>query len=129
MTDEHLRNQLIRLAHSRPEIRDEILPLVSRPKESSHSGMDMLQMATGGRLKLNKARVSVSKADPEAFEILGQSMIKLSKSLELPRNEQAAFGHLLTLCNDHSSMGPAQIRNAVFKIADLLKIKAPSSDF
>lgn len=82
-------------------------------------------------LDQNKASKLLDYVDEQSQELLvgrGGILEKLGKQLTIPNNYGAAFNRLRNLIESgHKNEGI--IRNQIFKIADELKIKLPSSMF
>jgi hypothetical protein len=69
------------------------------------------------------------KIDEQSADLLRQIYRHFSKRLQLTPNEQAAFNRLLTGMARENEWDGALHRNNIFKVANLLGIKLPSSIF
>jgi hypothetical protein len=126
-----LRSNLIRLASTLPKgdtTRREILSVLHghRRKEAGESLFrDVVDMRG-----LYKLHTEMDKAgDEQSANLLQDIMDYFRKRLDLTDNEDAALNRLKNGIHSVNSWDAALHRNNIFKIANLLGMKLPSSMF
>jgi hypothetical protein len=126
MSERALRNAVIRLAHDKPELREDLLPLVS--KEASE-GADILYTLVGGQNPLLAVHRRLSKEDKQSADLLYKVMSALMDKLDLDRGASEALSRLQGIVKNGSRWNAGLLRNNVFKAANSLGIKLPSGMF
>ena len=128
-----LRKAIIRLAHSKPELRPQLLPLLANEKVAFDKtamdlGKEIFQELVDMR-KLYGARKALTFAgDKQTSDLLRDIMSEMMTQLE-PKNRgmQRALNRLRNAL--HGNQDPANLRNQIFKVANELGMKLPSSSF
>lgn len=120
-----LKKELVKLGATNPALRADLRPvLAALDKRASDSMLwRILDEKDFYRLYRN-----VEKDDEQSAELLYKIKGALDDALSLSSNETMALNRLTHLLNA-TSHNPAGARNIIFKIADHLGIKLPSSHF
>jgi hypothetical protein len=95
-------------------------------QKKADAGQDILWSLVDRRAYA-KVRSRLIREDTQAGEFLSQIAGKLIELLDLPQNEEYALNRLRNVVTNHWDMG--NIRNQVFKAADLLGLNLPSGMF
>ena len=131
MTDLHLRQATIRLAHANPEMRPHLLPLLASTREASvktanRNGSEILYKLIDQREFFKIWDQLRKDGDEQSAQLLRTVADYFSDRFELSNNEKDALGRLSNL---KSGMGTAGLRNWIFKAANSLGMKLPSAMF
>jgi hypothetical protein len=136
MSDKNLRAGLIRLAHSKPELRAELLPLLAKAKQAGQGkqafeAADVVEELVGGHRLYREALMGIYKSDPETAGIMRKAFAGLADMLSLSSAGSEALGRLRQVVMNYgkASWDEALIRNNVFKAAVSLGIPTGSLKF
>jgi len=137
--DDELRDRVIRLAYARPELRADLLPLItaSEPVRSLESVGQLSQVAeehANGRQSslmvelvdkrgLSKAIRKARREDPELATLLRQLLDEVAGLLN--SKQEQAITRLNNLAGTADGLDVAAMRNQAAKIAELLGLPMP----
>lgn len=118
-----LKNQLIKLGATNPELQPHLKEVLAAiDKEASESLLwEVLDQRAYAQL------MGVVKDDKQSLALLRDIRARLNDLLSLSRNEYTALNKLRNM--ETRNMDAGNARNQIFKVADLLGMKLPSSSF
>jgi|AntRauTorckE6833_2_1112554.scaffolds.fasta_scaffold00008_6 hypothetical protein len=117
-----LKDQLIRLGSTNPELRPHIRPVLAELQRTSKLNLmrDIVDLRAFGKLR-SQARKG---GDEQTADMLKDIFKHFSDRLQLDGGEEKAFNRLNNMLGRPPS-DANMLRNQVAKIADLLGIKTP----
>jgi len=118
-----LKEQLIKLGATNPELQPHLKEVLAAiDKEASESLLwEILDQRAYAKL------MGAVKDDKQSLDLLRDIRTRLNDLLSLSRNEYNAINKLRNM--ETRNMDAGNARNQIFKVADLLGMKLPSSSF
>jgi hypothetical protein len=123
MSDTKLRLSIIRLAHTNPDLRPHLLPLLTKTASDSILGYVI------PRDEMEAAYDRLEAADEMSANLMVQVYQTLGKRLALTSGEMEAVSRIRDVVTRGKNWDAGLLRNNIFKAANALGLKLPSGSF